>query len=124
MFFLFIGQIKPPTNGTSLTFCPGSTVKIDWSYADALSQIQLRFWFFNSSDGSRLGQLTAIYLNGEPEPLNSSLIPRFEIEKPATLVLKNVDRAYNGIYTFVLYTKSRPVPYKSQVVVVIAGTDI
>ena len=84
--------------------------------------MQFRQWFFNSSDGSRTGQLAAIAFNLDPVQQNFSLLPRFNIEKPATLLLKNVDRSYNGMYTFVLYTHASPYPYKSEVAVAIAGT--
>ena len=104
-----------------MIFYPGSDAKIDWSYVGAISQMVLRQWFFNSSDGSRAGTLAVIGYNLDPVQQNFSLIPRFGIEKPATLLLKNVDGSYNGMYTFILYIKSRLYPYKSEVAVAIAG---
>ncbi len=106
----FLGQVvKPLTNGTRLIFYPGSTAKIDWSFVDVIFQVKFRQWFFNSSDGSRTGQLAAIASDADIVQKNFSLIPGFDIEKPATLILKNVDRSYNGMYTFVIYTQSSPV---------------
>ena len=77
---------------------------------------------FNSSDGSRTGQLTAIFDDDNPGSKDLSLMPRFEIEKPATVMLMNVDETYNGMYTFVLYRKSELLPDISKVTVYFAGT--
>jgi hypothetical protein len=104
-----LGQVQPPSNGTRLIFFPGSTVKIDWSYIGDISKVNLRTWTFNSSDGSETVELTQVFKDREREPKDTSLIPEFEIEKPATLVLKNVDQSYNGMYTFSLQTQG-PVP--------------
>lgn len=116
-----LGQINPPTNGTKLTFLPRTTGKIDWSFTVSTSQVRLRTWNFNSSDGSRSGDLTAIFEDAKPGSKNLSLIPRFEIEKPATLILTNVDETYNGVYTFSLQRKSVFLPDASKVTVYIAG---
>lgn len=112
------GQIIRPTNGTKLTFLPGTTRKIDWSIAST-SQIRLRTWSFKSTDGSRTGELTAI-VGTIHEPKNLGLIPRFEIEEPATLILQNIDETYNGMYTFRLIRRNVR-EEKSEVTVIIAG---
>ena len=117
----YSGQIKPPTNGTKLIFLPGTTGKIDWSLTVSVSEALVRTWNFNSSDGSRRGDLTRIIDNMDRGPKNLSLIPRFEIEKPATLILMNVDEAYNGMYTFILFRKGAADTDKSEVTVYIAG---
>ena len=116
-----LGQIKSPTNGTTSTFLPGTTDKIDWSYVGAISQIKLRTWFFKSRDGSRRGDLIVIFEDGELESKNLSLIPRFKIEKPATLILMNVDETYNGIYTLVLLRRGSSNTDTSEVTIYIAG---
>ena len=116
-----LGQIKSPTNGTTLTFLPGTTDKIDWSYVGAISQIKFRTWLFKSRDGSRRGDLVVIFEDGEPESKNLSLLPRFEIQKPATLILMNVDETYNGMYTFVLLRKGSFDTDTSEVTIYIAG---
>jgi hypothetical protein len=120
--FCCLGQFKAPSNGTRLIFFPGTTVKIDWSYVGDISQVQLRTWFFNSRGGSRIGQLTLILFDRVNEPLNTSLIRSFDIERPAALVLKNVDQTYNGMYTFNLQTKlPNSKTYLSEVDVFIAS---
>ena len=117
-FYYCSGQIIRPTNGTKLTFLPGTTRKIDWSIVPT-SQIQLRTWTFKSTDGSRTGELTAI-IGMTPDPKNFSLIPKFEIEVPATLILQNVNDRYDGMYTF--HLRRRNVPEEmSAVTVIIAG---
>ena len=81
----------------------------------------MRTWNFNSSDGSRTGDLTRIIDDMDPTPKDLSLIPRFEIEKPATLILMNDDEAYNGMYTFALFRKGATTIDTSKVTVYIAG---
>ena len=115
------GQIKPPTNGTKLIFLPGTTNKIDWSLTVSASEAQSRTWNFNSSDGSRTGRLTRIFEDMDPGSKDISLLPRFEIEKPATLILMNVDEAYNGMYTFILFRNGAITTDMSEVTVYIAG---
>jgi hypothetical protein len=96
-------------------------VKIDWSYDGDIKKVNLRTWFFNSSDGSGTVQLTQVFLDRERETKDTSLIPEFEIEKPAALVLKNVDQSYNGMYTFSLQEQGPVLPQLSKVVVFIAS---
>ena len=99
-------------------------MKIDWSYVGDINNVLLRNWSFKSSDGSRTGKLAAIAYNLDPIKMNFSLIPktRFEIEKPAALVLKNVNQTFNGMYTFELYTRPpKGKKYPSKVIVFIAS---
>lgn len=115
------GQIKAPTKGTTLTFLPGTTGKIDWSYSGSMSDVLLRIWNFNSSDGSRSGELTAIFQNTGSGIKNTSLIPRFDIEEPVALILRSVDKTYNGMYSFLLCKKSLVQTDTSEVTVYIVG---
>ena len=46
-------------------------------------------------------RLARIYGDDKPHIYNSSL-PEVTVEKPATLILKNVDLRYNGTYLFQL----------------------
>ena len=96
-------------------------MKIDWSYVGDIKKVNLRTWIFNSSDGSGTVQLTQVFLDRERETKDTSLIPEFEIEKPATLVLKNVDQRYNGMYTFSLQEQGPVLPEVSKVIVFIAS---
>ena len=120
-----LGKITSPPDGTRLTFLPGSTDKIQWTFDDDISSLRYRnyrTWFFTSSNGSRPQRLAAIYSNGEPKIFNSSL-PGVAIEKPATLVLKNIDFKNNGTYRFELRHSFYPGRRftSNEVVVFIAG---
>ena len=80
---------------------PGSTVNITWSFNDALSDVVYREWRFTSSDGPFVNKrLARIVRDGQPQiediGLSSSGV---SIIKPATLLLKNVNQTYDGIYT-------------------------
>jgi hypothetical protein len=96
-------------------------VKIDWSYIGDITEVTLRIWRFNSSDGSGTVDLTQVFKDRPREPKDTSLIPDFEIEKPAALVLKNVDQSYNGMYTFALQKQRVALPEVSKVGVFIAS---
>ena len=95
-------NISPP-NGTRLTYLPGSTAKLQWTYnCNAFCHrryVFRRWWYFTSSDGGQRERLATIYDDDEPHIHNSSL-PEVAVEKPATLILKNVDLRYNGTYQF------------------------
>ena len=92
-------NISPP-DGTRLTFLPGSTAKLQWTYTcSAYCRVLRRLWYFTSSDGGQREHLATIYGDDEPRIYNSSL-PEVAVEKPATLILKNVDLRYNGTYQF------------------------
>ena len=100
-----------------MSILPGSTAKIQWSYDDDISKVINRVWYFKSTDGSPREPLAFIVFDGDPQILNST-IPGVDIEKPATLVLKNVDLSYNGTYFFQLVS---PGGGESDVSVFIAG---
>jgi hypothetical protein len=84
-----------------LTFLPGSTAKIQWQFLEDVRNLRLRSWRFTSGDGSR-EQIARILGDEEPRIWNSSL-PGVAIEKPATLVLKNIDLKNNGTYIFTCF---------------------
>ena len=100
-----------------MTILPGSTAKIQWSYDDDISKVIYRVWYFKSSGRSQRELLAFILSDDIPQILNST-IPVVDIEKPATLVLKNVDLSYNGTYFFQL---GSPGGGESEVSVYIAG---
>ena len=114
--FLCLGKVNLPPGGGKLIILPGSTARIEWSYDVDASKVYFRVWYFKSSDGS-LVPLAFITHGGDPHILKSSL-PRVDIEKPATLVLKNVDLSFNGTYLFQLIA---PGGGRSEVVLFVAG---
>ena len=96
----------------------GSTAKIPWSYNENSSEEHFRYWAFSSGDGSlNPNELARIVDDVVVENRSSPL--SFEIEKPATLVLKNVSQIYHGTYKFILVTSEGC--GQSDVSVLIAG---
>ena len=97
-----------------MTFIPGSTAKIVWSFTDDIESFSNRLWIFTPSDGRRRVGLAKIDGDGDVQMLTTSY--QVAVEKPATLVLKNVNQTYDGTYRFSLSTDG-----SSEVVVYIAG---
>ena len=97
---VYLGLNISPPDGTRMTFSQGSTAKLQWTYnCSEYCRVPRLWWYFTSSDGGQTEHLATIYVDDEPHILNSSL-PEVAVEKPATLILKNVDLRYNGTYQF------------------------
>jgi hypothetical protein len=114
-----LGVIVSPAEGTKVTFIPGSTGNITWKVDDDISDLLNRAWRFTRRGGSK-EELLATIADDDPRKIRSSLLG-VEIEKPATLLLKNVNQSYNGEYKFSLTTKSASVPETIGVNVFIAS---
>jgi hypothetical protein len=95
-----LGKINLPPGGGRLFFVKGSTAKIKWSFDESvnISKIFSRAWnFVNRASSSAL----IARINDDDDPdIKTSMLPGIAIEKPATLVLKDVDLRYSGTYTF------------------------
>ena len=104
--FLCKGLVFSPSKGTSRTFTPGSTEKLVWLFEDDRKSFGYRLWSFTPSDGQPLVRLAKFNGDGKDEILATSY--DVAVEKPATLVLKNVNLTYNGTYRLSLppYTPS------------------
>ena len=111
--FLCEGAVVPQSNGASMTLIPGSTEKIVWSFTHDIKSYSYRLWLFIPSDGQPEVGLAKINGDGEVNILTTSY--EVAVEKPATLVLKNVNLTCNGTYQFSLSGAS-----PSEVVVYIA----
>ena len=98
--FLFEGAVFPPSNGNRATFTPGSTDKIVWNFTDDIKSFSYRGWTFTPSDGRPEVGLAKIDGDGDVQILTNSY--EVAVEKPATLVLKNVNLTHNGTYQFIL----------------------
>ena len=97
-----------------MTFIPGSTGKLAWSFTDAIKRFRIRSWIFTPSDGQPQVDLARIIDDGDAEIFTTSY--EVAVEKPATLVLQNVNLTYDGTYRFSLFPGG-----SSEVVVFIAG---
>ena len=113
----FLGNIIPPSAGNILIFSNGSTAKIKWSLDLSLSSVKIhRFWNFRNSRDGKAVALADITRVGKTDIITK--LYTVDVEKPATLVLKNVNGSYNGTYTFYILS---PRLTSSQVHVFIAG---
>jgi hypothetical protein len=90
-------------------------VNLQWDFDDDIETVLARTWRFFGDSGSRI--LALISVDAKPIIRDQSL--KFEIKKPATLILKNVNESYNGTYHFTLETDD--MKYVSEAVVVIAS---
>lgn len=113
-------MIISPRDGTKLTFPPGSSRNITWTFDDA--KAAYRDWSFTSSSGLGSGLLGGIFSEFEPQT-TMDVLPGVDIIKPATLALSNVDQNYNGTYTFLLKVNGKP-DDSSDVIVFIASKFI
>ena len=112
------GRVYPSSNGTSLTISSGSTARILWTFDDNIQSLTRRYWSFTPRNGTWT-VLAYIIGNGPVVPLTS--LYDFEVRKPATLILKNVNETYNGAYKFALVPSSSP--GEDEVTVFIAGIN-
>ena len=108
----YLGQIISPPDGSELFVLNGSNVRIEWSLQDGLT-INYRSWTFkrNSSADVFLGSISR---TGKIDI--ATKLYDVDIEKPATLVLNNVNASYEGRYEFNLITTG-PTIYSVLVIV-------
>ena len=98
---------------------PNSTVNITWTFDDEVMKLVSRVWSFTSSD-SVSKRVARIFDDDDPKDFDSGL-SGVSIVKPATLLLKNVNRTYDGTYRFILVEDDAD---RSDVVVIIASKYI
>ena len=82
-----------------MTISSGSTARILWTFDDNIQSFTRQFWSFTPRNGTST-VLANITGNGPVVPLTS--LYHFEVRKPATLILKNVNETYNGAHKFTL----------------------
>ena len=114
--FLCVGQISLPPDGDTFIVLPGKNVTVAWKIDVNISVINIRQWTFLPK-----GNFFAdIFFNlGVNKYLQNSPGP-FTIEKPSTLILKNVNIEYNGTYRFKI-TDRNGITTSSDVAVFVAG---
>jgi hypothetical protein len=80
----------------------GSTGNLTWKLNDIdISTLTSRSWYFTRSNESTSELLATIQDDHNPKMRQSSL-SGVEIVKPATLLLKNVNQSYDGVYKLTL----------------------
>ena len=112
---MFVGEIRPPS-GTKLIFLNGTTARIEWILID-VTDIDFRKWSFTSSNGKIVDENLAIIIDDDPPVIRTRLL-NVTVEPPATLVLNNVNKTYDGTYKFFLSANPSSLVH---VVVFIAG---
>jgi hypothetical protein len=80
---------------------PGSTARLKWTFIGDPSQVFYSKWYFTRRGGSNIEVIADKFSGGTPTIANSSL-PGVDIEDAATVVLKKVDKRYNGKYRFTM----------------------
>ena len=119
-----LAKITSPPDGTRMTFLPGSTAKLMWTVDNSsFLGISQYSWHLSRDEKSNKTEQLASVLLGKINISQSSL-PGVAVEKPATLILKNIDLSYNGTYYFLIVSHSLLTGYKvrvSRIVVYIAG---
>ena len=99
----------------------GSDVEIAWTFDNDISQVISRIWWFKKTGSSNFKRLAFIHFDDQdPTILNGSSLSRFEVVKPATLLLKNIDLDYTGTYGILLQELKRI--DRSFVTVFVVGT--
>lgn len=100
-----------------MIFSNGSTGKIEWSLsARTVANVRYRSWSFTSSDGDKTELLADVFGDGNVKIVTK--LYEIDVDKPATLILKNVNESYNGTYQIGVITTAAET---STVVVYIAG---
>ena len=103
-----------------MTLLSGSTAKIEWTFDDKITDVIFRVWSFTSTDGTFKSRTLATIRRND-SAITRTNFPVVEVEKSGTLVLKNVDRRYDGKYKF---SVTADFYSESEVVVIIIGKFI
>ena len=120
-YFLLLAVIVLPPFGNLIYIANGSNVNLPWTYDFGTKIIVQRVWAFSKTGkSSDLKTVTAIIVDGKPDITNTTL-NNVNITKPATLVLKNVNRDNNGTYRLTVTLLGFSVSPFSEVVVIIKG---
>lgn len=118
IFSLFYpGEITEPPDGSRKVAVQGKDFTIKWKFSDPVSDGMIRQWYFKNASTS----FSLCRIRDDDDNLDFKTDKlEFEITKPASLVLKNVDLHYNGTYTFALLPASGGT-FISTVLVFVAG---
>ena len=87
-----------------MTFLPGSTAVLKWTYDNSSFPESSKYVWIFSRNGNKTEILASIQF-GQVNISENSL-PGVAVEKPATLILSNIDLSYNGTYHFAIVSFS------------------
>ncbi|XP_046858807.1 neural cell adhesion molecule 1-like [Xenia sp. Carnegie-2017] len=111
------GTITCPPDGQRFVFLPGSSHNITWTL-NVTEDINLWLWGFTPRGSSSPQQIAVIFpISDIPQYSPSPLT--FEVFKPGTLWLKNVNQSYNGEFSFTIFTIPRTPPSKVNVYIAV-----
>lgn len=96
---LGVGKITIVNGEDARYALPGQNVTIKWNFDQDLNDLLIRTWRLITATKDEA--LARIVSDGPVTKVPNSL-PEFDILKPSTLVLINVDESYNGTYQFQL----------------------
>lgn len=123
ILYFGLAKITSPPDGTRMTFLPGSTAKLKWTVDNSsFLGISQYSWHFARDDSNKTERLASILLG--TINISQSSLPGVAVEKPATLILRNIDLSYNGTYHFLIVSYSLLTGYRvraSRIVLYIAG---
>ena len=125
LFFYYVAAISLPSYGNVTYVTKRSDVSLVWTYDFGVSAtIGIKQWFFiNTSSSSDVTLL--IFLNGgNPKIDPKSPFKDIDVNKPATLVLKNVNLDHNGTYRFTVTVDGITTPPFSEILVIIQGEKL
>ncbi len=98
--FICVGQFKVLRSFEKIIVKSGSTRRLERKFEGNSSPPNLIIWSFTRRGSQNSEEIASKHRQQNLVINNYSSLPGFEIEKPActTLVLKNVNGSYNGIY--------------------------
>ena len=114
----FVGKITITPENQNYIALPGDDVELKWEINGVeISNIDDRKWLFDRIPGVILAYISA---DGQVRKNNGTILSeQFDIKKPTTLILRNVDSRYDGKYKFDVLAYFKRV--ESVVTVLIAG---
>ncbi|XP_046858845.1 hemicentin-1-like [Xenia sp. Carnegie-2017] len=111
------GTITSPPDGKRFVFLPGTSHRIICRY----NNISAWRWSFTPRGSSSPQQIARLFANSYiPDYLSRPFA--FEVFKPGTLRLKNVNQSYNGELTFRIITTPPTPPSKANVYIAVKPT--
>ena len=95
----FIGQLKISVEKETFVVLPGEYLQIKWKISGInISNLLLRQWLIVPQNFL----VAQIVYDGRLEIGTDQIASKVDVIRPSTLVLKNIDRRFNGRYKFLI----------------------